>query len=94
MSVLDPAVDVGELRIALGDVDDRGQGRRPPGGAQQVADVRQDGDDVTFESSGVGDLLLVADLGAGIDYECLTGGPVTVDGLVSQRCATRPCSPS
>jgi hypothetical protein len=49
VSVLDSAVDLGELGIALGDVHDRGQHSRSPGCAEQVADVRQDGGDVTLE---------------------------------------------
>jgi hypothetical protein len=46
----------------------------------QVGDVRQDRRDVALDGAGVGDLLLGADPGAGIDHERLTRRPVTVDG--------------
>jgi hypothetical protein len=42
MSVLDHAVDVGELGIALCGVDDRRRDRRPTSRAEQVSDVGKD----------------------------------------------------
>jgi hypothetical protein len=62
VSVLDATVDVGELGIALSDVDDRGQYRRPAGGAEQMADVGEDGGDVTLERSGVRDPMDLASI--------------------------------
>ena len=80
VAALDRGVDPGELRIALGDVNDRGHDRRPPGRAEQVTGVGQDRDEITFERTRIGNLLLGADPGAGIEHERLPGRPLPVDG--------------